>query len=151
MAGDIDANTAKGRWEKYFGNIPAGPPVGIKNVGWRKMTGTHRQWCRTPRYAGADLTGVEYSGVRQLGQLYLDLVSDSLTTGQLRDFYKRLIYTSKSRPDAAGFVDLLRVAGSSSECRPPRGPGQGRAGREGLDESCAIFEGRADVRQSAAV
>src|ERR1700676_907606 len=28
MAGDIDAKTAKEKVEKYFGNIPAGPPVG---------------------------------------------------------------------------------------------------------------------------
>jgi zinc protease len=35
MAGDIDAKTAKQKVEKYFGNIPAGPPVaeaGLKSA-----------------------------------------------------------------------------------------------------------------------
>jgi len=43
MAGDIDAKTAKEKVEKYFGNIPAGPPVGHQQVWVAKMTGTHRQ------------------------------------------------------------------------------------------------------------
>src|SRR5260370_7703328 len=43
MAGDIDAKTAKEKVEKYFGGIPAGPPVAHQQVWVAKMTGTHRQ------------------------------------------------------------------------------------------------------------
>src|SRR5260370_7968142 len=43
MAGDIDPKTAKEKVEKYFGNIPAGPPVAHNQVWVAKMTGTHRQ------------------------------------------------------------------------------------------------------------
>src|SRR3989454_11358497 len=42
IAGDIDAKTAKEKVEKYFGDIPAGPPVAHQNVWIAKMTETHR-------------------------------------------------------------------------------------------------------------
>ena len=43
MAGDIDAATARQKVEKYFGDIPAGPPIAANRVWIAKMTGTHRQ------------------------------------------------------------------------------------------------------------
>ena len=43
IAGDIDAKTAREKAEKYFGDIPAGPPVAHQEVWIAKMTGTHRQ------------------------------------------------------------------------------------------------------------
>jgi zinc protease len=41
--GDIDVKTAREKVEKYFGDIPAGPPVAHQEVWIAKMTGTHRQ------------------------------------------------------------------------------------------------------------
>ena len=43
IAGDIDVKTAREKAEKYFGDIPAGPPVAHQEVWIAKMTGTHRQ------------------------------------------------------------------------------------------------------------
>src|SRR6267378_3222154 len=43
LAGDIDAKTAREKVEKYFGDIPSGPPVAHQQVWVAKMTGTHRQ------------------------------------------------------------------------------------------------------------
>jgi len=43
IAGDIDATIAKEKVEKYFGDIPAGPPVAHQEVWIAKMTGTHRE------------------------------------------------------------------------------------------------------------
>src|SRR5204863_8084440 len=39
IAGDIDANTARQKVEKYFGDIPAGPPIAAHRVWIAKMTG----------------------------------------------------------------------------------------------------------------
>src|SRR6266699_3309295 len=92
LAGDIDAKTAKEKVEKYFGDIPPGPPVAHQEVWIAKMTGTHRQivqdrvpqariykiW-NMPQYGSADAD-------------YLDLVSDILSTGKTSRLYKRLIY-----------------------------------------------------------
>src|ERR1700726_2296219 len=46
LAGDIDAKTAREKVEKYFGDIPSGPPVAHQQVWVAKMTGTHRQVVR---------------------------------------------------------------------------------------------------------
>src|SRR2546430_16072929 len=43
LSGDIAAKPAKEKVEKYFGNIPAGPPVAHHEVWVAKMTATHRQ------------------------------------------------------------------------------------------------------------
>src|SRR5438093_5380327 len=43
IAGDIDANTARQKVEKYFGDIPAGPPISANRVWIAKMSGAHRQ------------------------------------------------------------------------------------------------------------
>src|SRR5437764_8383773 len=43
IAGDIDEKTAKEKVEKYFGNIPAGPPVAHQQIWVAKMAGAHRQ------------------------------------------------------------------------------------------------------------
>src|SRR3984885_2535758 len=42
LAGDIDAKTAKEKVEKYFGDVPPGPPVTHQQAWIAKMTGTHR-------------------------------------------------------------------------------------------------------------
>jgi zinc protease len=43
LAGDIDVKTAREKVTKYFGDIPAGPPVAHQQVWIAKMSGTHRQ------------------------------------------------------------------------------------------------------------
>src|ERR671914_133148 len=42
VAGDIDAATAKQKVEKYFGDIPAGPPVARQEAWIAKRTGSQR-------------------------------------------------------------------------------------------------------------
>src|SRR5579871_2526996 len=43
IAGDIDPKAAREKVEKYFGDIPAGPPIAKQQAWIAKMTGTHRQ------------------------------------------------------------------------------------------------------------
>jgi zinc protease len=104
LAGDIDAKTAKEKVEKYFGDIPSGPPTAHQEVWVAKMTGTHRQivqdrvpqariykiW-NVPPYGSADAT-------------YLDLVSDVLSVGKTSRLYKRLVYDDQIATDANAFM-----------------------------------------------
>jgi zinc protease len=139
LAGDIDAKTAKEKVEKYFGDIPAGPPVAHHEVWIAKMTGTHRQkvqdrvpqariykvW-NTPEYGTAD------------GD-YLDLVSDVLSEGKTSRFYKRLVYDDQIATNANAFVDLREIAGQFGIQATAR-PGQSLAQVEKeLDEELARF------------
>ncbi len=139
IAGDIDAKTAREKAEKYFGDIPAGPPVAHQEVWIAKMTGTHRQTVQDrvpqariykvwnmPEYGSADAD-------------YLDLVSDCLSSGKSSRFYKRLVYEDQIATDASAFVDLREI-GSQFRVQATARPGQGVAQVEKeLDEELARF------------
>src|SRR5438874_1294828 len=139
LAGDIDAKTAKEKVEKYFGDIPPGPPVAHQEVWIAKMTGTHRQivqdrvpqariykiW-NMPQYGSADAD-------------YLDLVSDILSTGKTSRLYKRLIYDDQIATSAIAYVDLREIAGQfyiQATARP--GQNLDQVEKE-LDEELAHF------------
>jgi zinc protease len=111
LAGDIDAKTAKEKVEKYFGDIPAGPPVTHQQVWVAKMTGTHRNvtqdrvpepriymvW-NTPEFASADAD-------------YLDLVSSCLGDGKTSRLYKRLVYDDQIAADVSVYTDSREIGG----------------------------------------
>src|SRR5712692_5316757 len=75
LAGDIDAKTAREKVEKYFGDIPSGPPVAHQQVWVAKMTGTHRQVVqdRVPQARIYKVWNVPEFGSADC--VYLDLVS----------------------------------------------------------------------------
>src|SRR5260370_1174888 len=139
MAGDIDPKTAKGKVEKYFGSIPAGPPVAHQQVWVAKMTGTHRQIVqdRVPQARIYKVWNIPEYG--SADSVYLDLVSDILTTGKSSRFYKRLVYDDQIATDAAALVDLNEIGGQFLAQATAR-PGQGLAQVEKeLDEELARF------------
>jgi zinc protease len=139
LAGDIDAKTAKEKAEKYFGDIPPGPPVAHHQVWIAKMTGTHRQAVqdRVPQARIYKVWNVPEYG--SAGADYLDLVSDCLSSGKSSRFYKRLVYDDQIATDAAAFVDLREIGGQFRVQATAR-PGQGLAQVEKeLDEELARF------------
>jgi zinc protease len=111
LAGDIDAQTAKEKVQKYFGDIPAGPPIAHQQVWIAKMTGTHRNvtqdrvplpriyivW-NTPQFASADAD-------------YLDLVSSCLGDGKTSRLYKRLVYDDQIASDVSVYTDAREIGG----------------------------------------
>jgi len=111
LAGDIDFKTAKEKVEKYFGNIPPGPPVGHQEAWIAKMTGTHRGVVqdRVPQARIYKVWNVPPDGTPD-GD-YLDLVSDVLSSGKSSRFYKRLVYDDQIATNANAFVDLREIAG----------------------------------------
>src|SRR5690348_5479816 len=139
LAGDIDAKAAKEKVEKYFGNIPAGPPVGHQQVWIAKMTGTHRQAVqdRVPQARIYKVWNIPEYG--NADSVYLDMVSDVLSTGKSSRFYKRLIYDDQIATGADAGVDLNEIAGQFLVQATAR-PGQNLAQVEKeLDEELARF------------
>src|SRR5258708_4178926 len=139
LAGDIDAKTAREKVEKYFGDIPSGPPVAHQQVWVAKMTGTHRQVVQD-RVAQARIYKVwnipEYGSAEAD---YLDLVSDCLSNGKSARFYKRLGYEDQSATDAVAYTDLREIGGQFY-VRATARPGQSMAQVEkDLDEELARF------------
>jgi len=139
LAGDIDAKTAREKVTKYFGDIPAGPPVAHQQVWIAKMTGTHRQVVqdRVPQARIYKVWNIPEYGSAD-GD-YLGLVSACLSSGKSSRFYKRLVYEDQIATDAVAFTDLGEIGGQFF-VRATARPGQSIAQVEKeLDEELARF------------
>jgi len=139
LAGDIDTKTAKEKVEKYFGDIPPGPPVAHQEVWVAKMTGTHRQVVqdRVPQARLYKVWNIPEFGSADAD--YLDLVSDCMSQGKSSRLYKRLVYEDQIATDAAAFTDLKEIGGQFRMQATAR-PGQNLVQVEKeLDEELARF------------
>jgi zinc protease len=139
LAGDIDLKTAREKVTKYFGDIPAGPPVTHQEVWIAKMTGTHRQIVqdRVPQARIYKVWNIPEYGSADAD--YLDLVTDCLSAGKSSRLYKRLVYQDQIATDAVGTVDLREI-GSQFQIRATARPGQDIAKVEkALDEELTRF------------
>ena len=92
IAGDINAEEARQKVEKYFGDIPSGPPVAKFQTYVAKRTGTIRQVAqdRVPQARIYMVWNVPQWGSIELA--HLDLLSDILSSGKSSRLYKRLVY-----------------------------------------------------------
>ena len=139
LAGDIDAKTAREKVTRYFGDIPAGPPVAHQEAWVAKMSGTHRQVVqdRVPQARIYKVWNVPEYGSAEAD--YLDLVSDCLSSGKSSRFYKRLVYEDQIATDAVAYTDLREIGGQFY-VRATARPGQSLAQVEKeLDEELARF------------
>jgi zinc protease len=139
LAGDIDVKTAREKVAKYFGDIPAGPPVAHHQVWVAKMTGMHRQVMqdRVPQARIYKVWNIPEYGSAEAD--YLDLVGDCLSNGKSSRFYKRLVYEDQIATDAGAFTDLREIGGQFY-VRATARPGQSIAQVEKeVDEELARF------------
>src|SRR5215467_875976 len=139
LAGDIDSKTAKEKVEKYFGNIPSGPPVAHQELWVAKMSGTHRQKVqdRVPQARIYKVWNVPQDATPD-GD-YLDLVSDVLSVGKSSRFYKRLVYDDQIATNANAFVDLREIGGQFRVQATAKPGGDLAQVEKELDEELARF------------
>ena len=92
IAGDVDAQTAKDKVEKFFGDIPSGPPVARHEAWVAKRTGTQRQRVedRVPQARLYKIWNV--AQLNSADAEYLNLLSDVFGSGKNSRLYKRLVY-----------------------------------------------------------
>jgi zinc protease len=111
IAGDIDAATARQKVEKYFGDIPAGPPIAAHRVWVAKMTGTHRQVAqdRVPQARIYKVWNVPQNGSPDAD--YLDLLGRVLSQGKSSRLYKRLVYDDQIATDVSAFAYAQEIGG----------------------------------------
>lgn len=111
LAGDIDPQTALEKVKKYFGDIPAGPPI-AKHQAWvPKMTGTHRQIMqdRVPQARIFKVWNVPQWGTKEAN--LLNLFSDILASGKTSRLYKRLVYDEQVATSVSSYIDDTEIAG----------------------------------------
>ena len=110
IAGDVNADTIYEKVKKYFGAIPASPPIARQSAWVAKMSGIHYQAAQdhvpqarlqktwnTPQWGTAD-------------DAYLNLLSDILTNGKTSRLYKRLVYDDQLSNNVYSYVDDREIA-----------------------------------------
>jgi zinc protease len=111
LAGDIDAKTAREKVEKYFGDIPPGPPVMHQQVWIAKMAGTHREITqeRVPLPRIYKIWNVPQFGSADSN--YLTLVASCLADGKTSRLYKRLVYDDQVASEVYVYNDAREIGG----------------------------------------
>jgi zinc protease len=139
IAGDVDVKTAKEKVEKYFGDIPSGPPVAKHNVWIAKRTGEHRQQMED-RVPQARIH--KFWNVPQWGSAdgdYLNLLGQVLSSGKSSRLYKRLVYDDQIATDVQAVASLSEIGGVFFIQASAR-PGESLAKVEkAIDEELARF------------
>ncbi|MGZ5424621.1 MAG: M16 family metallopeptidase, partial [Candidatus Aminicenantales bacterium] len=111
VAGDINAKTALEKVKKYFGDIPASPPVSRHSAWVAKRTGSHRQSVQD-RVAQARIYKIwNIPGWGTECADKLDLVSSILAEGKTSRLYKRLVYDDQLATSVNAYVNTREIAG----------------------------------------
>ena len=114
LAGDITPQLALEKVEKYYGDIPAGPPLAKQAVWVAKRTGTHRQTVqdRVPQALLDRVWNVPQVGTPEEAQL--DLVAQILGGGKTSRLYKRLVYKDQIATRVVAENSSQEIAGQFS-------------------------------------
>jgi zinc protease len=139
MAGDIDAPTAKAKVQRFFGDIPSGPPVAQQEAWTAKRTGVHRQRVedRVPQARIYKVWNVPEGTA--LESTYLDLVTDVLAGGKTSRLYRRLVYDDQLATDVQAFINSREIAGQIQVTATAHPGGDLKKVETALDEELARF------------
>ena len=111
LAGDITPEVARQKVEKYFGELPPGPPL-ARHAAWiAKRSGTHRGSVQD-RVPQARLYRVwNVPGANTPSEPLLDLAAQVLGGGKTSRFYKRLVYKDQLATGASASNNSNEIAG----------------------------------------
>ncbi len=111
IAGDVTPEVAREKVEKYYGEIPPGPPIAKQEVWIAKRTGTHRGWVqdRVPQGRIYRIWNVPEFGSPE--EALLDLASEVLGQGKTSRLYKRLVYKDQIATSATATNDTNEIGG----------------------------------------
>jgi zinc protease len=110
VAGDVTPEVALQKVEKYFGDIPPGPPVAHFESWIAKRTGSERQTAqdRVPQARLYKIWNVPAVGTAD--ETYLDMLSDVLVGDKASRLYKRLVYDDQTATTVGAFLDSREIA-----------------------------------------
>ena len=139
MAGDVSPDEAHALVKRYFGNIPAGPPVARQQSWIARRTGVHRQTVqdRVPQARVLKVWNVPEWGTREAA--LLDLATDVLAAGKSSRLYKRLVYEDQIATSATAYVYAMEIAGQVTLQATAQPDGELAAVEAAMDEELARF------------
>ncbi|MFL6659615.1 MAG: M16 family metallopeptidase [Massilia sp.] len=134
LSGDVTPEVALAKVEKYYGDIPAGPPL-AKHEAWvAKRTGTHRGTVQDRVPANRLYRVWNVPGYNTASEPLLDLASRVLGGGKTSRFYKRLVYKEQLATMALAENDTNEIAGQFSFTLTARPGADMRKLEKGADE-----------------
>ena len=109
VAGDIEVQDVRQRVEKYFGDIPSGPPVSRHETWVAKRSGTQRQTVqdRVPQSRIYKVWNIPPVGTAEAG--YLNLFGDILGSGKNSRLFRRLVYQDQIASTVSAPLDLREI------------------------------------------
>jgi zinc protease len=139
VAGDIEPEEVREKVERYFGDIPSGPPL-VRHQEWiAKGAGTRRQVLQD-RVPQARLIKVwNVPGVANMESVPLEMAQNILATGKTSRLYKRLVYRDRTATDIVGFMDQRELGGQIWIWADAQPGGDLRRVEEAFDEEIAGF------------
>jgi zinc protease len=137
VAGDVKAEDVKARVEKYFGDIPPGPPVARHEAWIAKRSGQQRQLLedRVPQARLYKVWNTPQWGTAE--DDYLSLVAGVLASGKSSRLYKRLVYDDQTATDVAAFQGSSEIGSAFVVQATARPGGDLAAVEKALDEELA--------------
>jgi zinc protease len=123
LAGDIDPKTAREKVERFFGDIPSGPPVTRQGEWIAKRSGHQRGTMqdRVPQARVYKLWNIP--PVTSPDFDYLNLASDVLASGKTSRLFKRLVYDEQIATDVSAAVSPNEI-GSTFQVYATARPGE---------------------------
>ena len=111
LAGDIDLATAKEKVQRFFGDIPPGPPL-IHRERWIPGSAPASRIVMQDRVPEARVYKV-WLGPEWISDdsTYLQLADSVLTSGKTSRLYQRLVYDDQIATDAGAFALNNEIAG----------------------------------------
>ena len=109
LAGDITVAEAKAKMEKYFGDIPSGPPVARQKEWVAKRTGSQRAEMQDRVPQARIYKAWNIPGFGSADTDYLDLLSDVMVSDKTSRFYKRLVFTDQTATQVGAGVSTSEI------------------------------------------
>ncbi|HEU4525723.1 MAG TPA: insulinase family protein, partial [Gemmatimonadales bacterium] len=111
VAGDVKAEDVKARVEKYFGDIPAGPPTARQEAWVARRSGSQRglMYDRVPQARVYKVWNVPGWGTAEGDDL--TLLGSLLSSGKSSRLYKRLVYDDQIATSVSAYPDLREIGG----------------------------------------
>ncbi|MGI8959359.1 MAG: M16 family metallopeptidase [Bryobacteraceae bacterium] len=109
IAGDITTAEARHRVQRYFRNIPPGPPVAHQRAWVAKMTDEHRELVEDRVPQGRIYKVWNVPGYGTTAADHLRLASGILSAGKTSRLYKRLVYDDQIATHVAAYLDEREI------------------------------------------
>lgn len=111
IAGDVNADSVYSKVNKYFGDLPAVPPIAKQSAWTAKMSGVHEQVAqdRVPQARLQKTWNIPAWGTKEM--TYLNLLGSIIANGKPSRLYKKLVYDDQIASNIYFYTDEKEIGG----------------------------------------